>query len=231
MERLKTFMEVTRAVNEGAGAGYTIEGIVKNIRLGQNTQFKKISEDVFLIEGDITGNVEITKAHSYEYSGSAEGYDAECKIPALKIQVYDMRHGLKEEISEDLENSEYKFSYLYGGGWSHVMFDGYISLDDVDTNDYSNVLILDGKLQIDDNKLCTFIDNVVTGKNITTEYNICRNGESMEDLQFTTKEEAIDYLNKNMEHDENNYDVTILTFSTGIDGNENLIGSETVYKF
>jgi len=164
MERLKTFMEVTRGVNEGAGAGYTIEGIIKNIKLGQNTQFKKISEDVFLIEGGITGNIEITNAHSYEYSGSAEGYDAECKISELKIQVYDMRYGSKEEISEDLRNSEYKFSCLYGVGWSHVTFGGDINLDNVDVNDYSNILILDGKLQINDNKLCTFIDNAVTGE-------------------------------------------------------------------
>ena len=231
----KQFMEnkTMKQVNEGAGAGYTIEGIIRNINLGENAKFKKVNDDTFVINGGITCNVEVTKAQSYEYGGDDKvfnEYNAAAKISNLEIHVYDMRKGSEEEIKEDLRQAEFKFKYIYGAGWSHVKFGGDLKLSDVDTNDWSNSQIINGELQIEDEKLCDFVDKVVCGGNTYTAYTIRCNGDLIEQ-EFKTEKEAIEYAKKNLEPGENVCNIIMDTDYKDINGE--IIGrnSDFVYKF
>lgn len=231
----RQFMEnkSMKQVNEGAGAGYTIEGIIRNINLGENATFKKLNDDTFVINGDITCNVEVTKAQSYEYGGDDKvfnEYNAAAKISNLEIQVYDMNKGDEEEIKEDLKQAEFKFKYHYGAGWVHSKFGGDLKLSDVDTNDWSNSQIISGELQIEDEKLCNFVDRVVRGDNTYTAYTIRYKGELIEQ-EFKTEKEAIEYAKKNLELGENDCEIIMDTDYEDIEGEIIDRDSNSVYKF
>lgn len=141
----------SKQLNEGAGAGYTVQGELYEIKInhiedievyqgksafGTDLEFAKVKVDA---DARFDGTVE-----SYYYGAELEG--AQVKITELDINPNILHYlGLEEfnygEITaEDLQSqfgSTLKFkSDVIGGGWMHTPFDGNVTASRVD-DDYS----------------------------------------------------------------------------------------------
>lgn len=178
-DELSEKLEESAQLNEGAGAGYTIEGELYNIvvnkinsieihngktAFGSPTQFAKINLDAdALFDGF---------AESYYYGDRID--DAKVKITSLNVNpnlIYDL--GLKEFEYDKIElqdlndrlgfGSTLKFkSDVIGGGWSHSTFDGNVEANKVD-DDY--MPYVDGiKFHFVDDAVIDYIDSAVKGE-------------------------------------------------------------------
>jgi hypothetical protein len=143
--------KLTEALNEGAGAGYTVKGELYDIKVNhiENMDIYK-AKSAFDVELDFA---KVKVDADARFSGTVAGYydgveleDAIVKVTELEINPNILRNlGLEEfnygEITADDLNSQFgsviKFeSDVIGGGWSHVTFDGNVKASKVD-DDYT----------------------------------------------------------------------------------------------
>lgn len=143
--------KLTEALNEGAGAGYTVKGELYDIKVNhiENMDIYK-AKSAFDVELDFA---KVKVDADARFSGTVAGYydgveleDAIVKVTELEINPNILRNlGLEEfnygEITADDLNSQFgsviKFeSDVIGGGWAHVTFDGNVKASKVD-DDYT----------------------------------------------------------------------------------------------
>lgn len=180
-------LKESKQLNEGAGAGYTIEGElhdivvnkINNIEIhddktafGTPAKFARIDLDAdALFDGS---------ANSYYYGDTLD--DAKVKIISLDVNpnlIYDL--GLPEFEYDKIElqdlndrmgfGSTLKFkSDVIGGGWSHLPFDGKVKSTRVD-NDYMSYV--DGiEFEFIEPSDVEFIDKAVQGETEIEENDI-----------------------------------------------------------
>lgn len=191
--------KLTEALNEGAGAGYTIKGSLSDIKINS-------INDIETFEGESAFGTKLTfaridldadaifngTAESYYYGGSIE--DAKVKITSLEVNpnlIYNLH---LEEFEydkvtlEDLQDrlgygSEIRFeSDVIGGGWSHATFDGNVIASRVD-DDYKPYI--DGvAFNFVDKHTIEYIDRVVQEDDDEIDYDYA---DDMEDGYWEDK--------------------------------------------
>ena len=184
----------------GAGAGYTIE--TKNVRIDGDITINSFNINEV---GDwqvttvsctvpIVGSV---RGSSYNYGfGAIE--DVAMTVNRIIINFYKSEEFptvTEADIMEVLRNrANYEGKCVYGGGWSHVKFEGdlEISTNSDYSDDVEGILI-----QIDEDFVIDFIDVAVQGENI--EYTAFYNDEVFE--TYNTLEEAINALKQEISED------------------------------
>lgn len=189
-----------KSLKEGAGAGYTIncKGLSDiNITFAAPERF--VSNDKEHIKGwliSVDGTCDIDKltADSYMY-GTEELEDVPCKINRVLVDWYSVPDDVNlmdaESVSED-ELIEYvkealyeidDIKYNYGGGWSHVKYDG--TIGEITEKNYDVV-----EMQITDKSIIHYIDEAVRGDNTYTYYQVIIDGFDVYDT-FDSEDEAI----------------------------------------
>ena len=117
-----------KVINEGPGAGYTIEGTISDVSIHHFTKVKEYDDSWGRYEKydtDIMAMFEDCEAYSYMYGGKIG--DVPIKIISVSLNV-PMGEKVTNEYIEDSLNGA-KIKIVYGGGWSHSTFDGHIETD------------------------------------------------------------------------------------------------------
>lgn len=192
---MKLFIKES-ALNEGAGAGYTIEikGLsnigIKNARV---IDFQEIDEWTkgWIVEVNGYCTIDTLKADSYYYgTGDIENVSADIlKVyvnwysTADDVELRDMdKATLCSYISDYLYENFNEMKFNFGGGWMHSTYDGTIG----DINDKSGDEV---ELKITDSEVINYIDKAVQGENTYTQYDIIVDGDTYDTVE--DEEEAI----------------------------------------
>ena len=211
----------SKQLNEGPGAGYTIDGDV-TIKQMELSAISKIEQDnnSFVTQYEVTFNCEGTgivddlEFESYYYGDKIES--ANVTFDTITISLYiennvnddiefirNFVEDHREEIQKGLIGYKFSNSYSYGGGWVHSTYDGTLSdgkelIDSSDTVyeddwDYGVTRIT---ATLSDNDVISYIDRVVTGDNVTSEYTVYdRDWEPID--SFFEQADAIKYAQEN----------------------------------
>lgn len=164
--------EVKKALNEGAGAGYTviIDGLnATNIQLGEKTM--KGNDEIIKFTADIVpGVVEKWSAESYydyissdglEYDGQIlQEYDDEDKqVNGGSIEGYIYIDDIYDANEEDAINyiqdhlSDFMIEVQYGSGWVHIDLTNPMEFEDCEAkvrdHYYGSETVYFDKIQID----------------------------------------------------------------------------------
>lgn len=122
-----------------------------------------------------------------------EAYDKILQLVEKEVSDNINNESYFYDLITDLANSEgRKFSYTYGGGWSHSTYDGTLSAIDEKRYDYIDAELLDADI-------IKFIDEAVQGENYWEYYKVTFNGGW--DESYDTKDELKSELS-NMNPDE-----------------------------
>jgi len=212
-----------KILKEGPGAGYTVSG-----KLMYDPEIKKFtivnkSDDFIELDCDINGELADVEAYAYYDGGNITEF-VPVKITYIKLQpIYDDDVKLdKFTLRDALDNI--KFETHIGGGWSHTLFDGDLSTDDIKDNHYTSFYVLEIGMHITDNKMIQYIDDVVTGEVVEEVYSVYSDWENLGD--FETSEEAIEYAESNPDA----LSVNKLTTIRRYDGEYDAIDDEVIWE-
>lgn len=211
----------SKQLNEGPGAGYTIDGDV-TIKQMELSAISKIEQDnnSFVTQYEVTFNCEGTgivddlEFESYYYGDKIESADVTFDTITISLYIEDnvnddieFIRNFVEDHREDIQKGliGYKFSnsYSYGGGWLHSTYDGTLS-DGKELIDSSDTVYEDGwdygvtriTATLSDNDVISYIDRVVTGDTVTSEYTVYdRDWEPID--SFFEQADAIKYAQEN----------------------------------
>lgn len=205
-----------KQLNEGPGAGYTIEtkGYSLNGQIN-SVKVSKLKEQhyvAYAIDCDVnlTGEVDTYEASGY-YAGTGEVNSLPISCNHIYLEVpggtlNDWRiisdedyesdninestlniEALLDLIKEDLSQGE--CSFTYGGGWSHTTYDGQVTDDDW----LSGVYYTDMKatIYLSNEKDIKKVDRMVDGYGYETMYEVVVDGIG-EDA-FEDEDEAVEY--------------------------------------
>ena len=192
---------------EGAGAGYDILGTlffeeVNNLEImsvneSSDNYYNTEMLDV-VCKFDAKAEVSNLRASSYYYGGEIKGVgDINLKVDKCLISVdkdeWNIDFKNAKEIADYITSLEADFDMSYGGGWSHVPYDGTIAKEgyEIELESNGDWQIVDAKIL--DKNLIEYIDKIVSGKNV--EYGVVQDDEIIE--WFDDKQKAIDFAEKN----------------------------------
>ncbi len=212
-----------KKLNEGAGAGYKIISncTIKKVNSLSLEKIDSFKENVTygIVYVDATFNCDIDLAvgnlefASYDFGGNL---DREVDGKATKISLSmafeadSMRidsdfverkiNGAIEDIKSLLVGETFDTKIVYGGGWSHVTYDGTIAeLSDVYSVDYTGTYhndydteVTGADAKITEQDVIDFIDKDVQGDNVEEIYSVLDETNALLD-SFGTFEEAKDY--------------------------------------
>lgn len=190
---LNKSLKESKQLNEGPGAGYTIEGTIDNLTI-KSFEVKK-ENGMIVIPMDGTATITNCKAYSYGYGGEV----GDVPVDVTKVVLDDF--GYDEEIDEysikDAINGCY-IKVVYGGGWSHSTFGGDLLAsyenNSLKTNGYDDSAS-SIEMQVKDKNDIEYIDKLVTGETELQMFAVEIDGEM--DNEFDNKEEAIEYAKAN----------------------------------
>ena len=190
----------SKQINEGPGAGYSIvstnyfvDGTVTNYTRDEDgTDYR------YHCTVDMTGTCGGVIAESYYY-GTEELQNVPIKVTDVEIWVdknYVDENGftdeeLKDEIISVLKGSSYELNY--GGGWSHVTYDGQLTDDGyLETHSSGEAT---ASVYITDEETIDYIDRAVSGDTRYETYSVW-DSEGVVD-EFDEEDEAREYANEN----------------------------------
>lgn len=203
--QVKTIKE-SKALNEGAGAGYNINGELSNIKITKINSIDVQEKEVFFGTADFAiVNVEGTA----EFEGTAESYyyggevKANVAIDTIELNPNFLTYGYAddykaitvEDLNYYLEHRDIEFkSETIGGGWAHSPFDGNVvaETDETEMNEIYFHFV--------DESDIAWVDTVVENENITTYYELWdENGDyqAFEISELGEEEQAIKYAKDN----------------------------------
>ena len=245
-----------KRLNEGPGAGYTITSEctiekINSLSLDKIDFFKE-NATYGIVYVDATFNCDIDlyvtdlEFSSYYFGGSV---DREVDGKATKISLSmtfeadSMRidsdfvegkiNGAIEDIKSLLVKETFDTKIVYGGGWSHVTYDGTIAeLSDVYSVDYTGAYhndydteVIGADAKITEQDVIDYIDVVVQGDDQETHYNVFdEDGDLIE--TFDSQEDAIEFAKSN-----NGDSVEEIILITDINGEADVLDSTTVWKY
>lgn len=145
------------------------------------------------------------------------------------VENFDLANINIDALSEYAKWYGYeKFKTLIGAGWIHHTFDGYIINDDTDNQtDGGEIDILLARLT--NEQMITYIDRVVTGEDLSTEYCVYVNDE-VDDAEFTDEKEAREYAMKLYEESDDDIRVVMEVFREDINGDWDCDYTETIWS-
>lgn len=189
---------------EGAGAGYTISGTFKNVKVNSyevvdeyvdNSDYGG-QEKCFVLKCDIDVDIEDMKFSSYEYGGELE-FPVKAKITDLVLFDYDYDENSLENAELDEAGiisalEDITFEDVLGAGWVHQAFTGTFETS-IDGSSYSVLTADNCTISIDNETVIDYIDNKVTGNiDLYTYAVLDEEGEELKD-DFSDEKEAIKY--------------------------------------
>ena len=210
----KTAKLESKQLNEGPGAGYTLEGV---IRVTGIETLKPVKYDADIYYGpnnsyDVTfecvgvGTIEDFRFNSYYYGDIIDS--ANIDISTVKVNLWkeggfeDIEAYVKsnlEDIRDCIVGARVESSYTYGGGYVHSKFDGTVcDIDEPLNNSYSaeyndvcaELFAMDATIR--DTDIIEYVDKAVTGDTYYVRYEVMdRDGEYIED--FEDESDAIEY--------------------------------------
>lgn len=235
-----------RKIKDGAGAGYTIESYLSNFDIRSVDLLDVDAQNAVSCRCDIDCDAEIISASSYGYGGKINEI-VPCTIYYVEVQLfYDSNikdiFGVDDEKDINLSNvnqqalEDYIYDVLsegvhtkivYGSGWSHVEYNGKIA-DKDDYNDAypSRLVAIEGI--IEDRDMVSYIDRVVQGENIYTNYEIYTEGEFY--LQYESEEEAIKKA-KQLTKEYDSVEVRRVDYIYYLNGDFDIDYEEVVWEF
>lgn len=245
-----------KKLNEGAGAGYTIESSctiekVNSLSLNkidsikENVQYGIVYVDA-TFDCDIDLYVDDLNYRSYYYVGSidrgTEGKATKISL-SMTFEADSMRidsdfverkiNGAIEDIKSLLVKETFDTKVTYGGGWSHVTYDGTIAeLSDIYSVDYTGAYhndydleIIGADAKITEQKVIDYIDKDVTGDTQEVYYEVY--DEDKEFLKtFDDQDDAIEFAKDN-----NGHSVEEVITMTDFDGETHIIDFSTVWEY
>ena len=191
--------ESKKRLNEGPGAGYSVQGKVTNIHNVQVVSDVESESEYYSNTVTATAECDIidVSASSYYYGREIVGGSP---IPAkLEIKLDYDKDEFNNGATQVIEalGDDFEFDAGIGGGWVHSTFDGVIEGDyhDVENSPYSTD-ILEFTITIENKNVIEDIDNAVTGEDWVDQYDVIDTDNEIMD-SFETEEEAIDFAKKN----------------------------------
>ena len=212
-----------KKLNEGAGAGYKITSncTIKKVNSLSLEKIDSFKENVTygIVYVDATFNCDIDlyvtdlEFASYDFGGNVDrGVDGKATKISLSMtfEADSMRidsdfverkiNGAIEDIKSLLVGETFDTKIVYGGGWSHVTYDGTIAeLSDVYSVDYTGTYhndydteVTGADAKITEQDVIDFIDKDVQGDNVEEIYSVLDETNALLD-SFGTFEEAKDY--------------------------------------
>ena len=205
-----------KQLNEGPGAGYTIEtkgyslnGQINSVKVSKLQEHHYVA---YAIDCDVnlTGEVDTYRASGY-YAGTGEVNSLPISCSHIYIEVpggtlNDWRiisdedyendnvnestlniEALLDLIKEDLSQGE--CSFTYGSGWSHATYDGQVTDDDWLSGTYYTDM--KATIYLSDEEDINRVDRMTQGYGYETLYEVIIDGFG-EDA-FESEEEAIEY--------------------------------------
>lgn len=237
----------SKQLNEGPGAGYTLEGV---IRVTGIETLKPVKYDADIYYGpnnsyDVTfecvgvGTIENFRFNSYYYGDEIDS--ADIAISTVKVNLWkeggfeDIEAYVKsnlEDIRDCIVGARVESSYNYGGGYVHSKFDGTVCdtdkpLDNSYSAEYNDVcaelFAMDATIR--DTYIIEYVDKAVTGDTYYDKYEVLdADGEYV--THFDTEEEAIEYAKKDSDADE----VVRVSYHEMFNGDLDIEESETVWE-
>lgn len=242
----KCRIDEAKQLNEGPGAGYTLEGEIKvaGIETLKPVKFDVCNDFGYRNSYDVTfdcvgvGTIEDFKFDSYMYGDTIDS--ANIDISAVRVNLW--KEGGFENIEEfvksnleDIKNcivgARVESSYVYGGGYIHSKFDGTVcSIDEILNTSYSDefgevcteLFAMDATIR--DTDIIEYVDKAVTGDNYYDRYEVMVDGDCIED--FDNESEAIEYAKKDPDADE----VVKTSYHELFNGDIDIEESETVWE-
>lgn len=242
----KCRIDEAKQLNEGPGAGYTLEG---ELRVTGIETLKPIKYDADIYYGpnnsyDVTfecvgvGTIENFRFNSYYYGDEIDS--ANIDISTVKVNLWkeggfeDIEAYVKsnlEDIRDCIVGARVESSYNYGGGYVHSKFDGTVCdtdkpLDNSYSAEYNDVcaelFAMDATIR--DTDIIEYVDKAVTGGNYYDRYEVMVDGDCIED--FDNESEAIEYAKKDPDADE-----VVKTFYHKLfNGDLDIEESETIWE-
>jgi len=161
MEESRKTRKTEKKLTEGPGAGYTIAGIITNVKINGYDYTINEEDDTIEVNGDIDCVIDDMSFYSYFYGD--ENYKAKAKIKYIVFYDCDIANNdyTESDIDEMIRYiSGTEFEIVYGGGYSHATFEGDLDIDYMN-NDYSYGA--DIYIDLTDEEDIQYIDDSVTG--------------------------------------------------------------------
>jgi hypothetical protein len=220
----ETIFKESKQLNEGPGAGYTLEGKIKvsGIETLKPVKYDVCNDFGYRNSYDVTfdcvgtGVIEDFRFESYMYGDEIDS--AAIDVTAVKINLWKDGgfDNIEEYVKANLESIKncivgcsVESSYVYGGGYIHSKFDGTIcDIDEILNTSYSDEFdevcteLFAVNAVLRDSSAIEYVDKAVTGDNYWTAYEIFGDGEALDYDGYDTEEEAIEYAKKDPEADE-----------------------------
>ena len=242
----ETIFKESKQLNEGPGAGYTLEGKIKisGIETLKPVKYDICNDFGYKNSYDVTfdcvgiGTIEDFKFDSYMYGDTIDS--ANIDISAVRVNIWkeDGFENIEEFVKSNLEyikncivGARVESSHVYGGGYIHSKFDGTIcEVDEILNNSYSDefgevcteLFAMDATIR--DTDIIEYVDKAVTGDNYYDRYEVMVDGDCIED--FETESEAIEYAKKDPDADE----VVRVSYHEMFNGDLDIEESETVWE-
>ena len=127
----KKFTLKESKLNEGAGAGYTVSGLVTELNVTNILTKKLDAKEDYKLHCNCEGTANITNLHASSYMyGNDIAPSGEIPVKVTSVIVY-LEDEEKEKIKDDAwllelinSNGKFNFDASCGGGWTHAPFDG-----------------------------------------------------------------------------------------------------------
>ena len=215
-----SWLRESRQLNEGPGAGYSIEtsgynmsGTLNSFTMTTKKNRWGNTEYVFDCDVSLTGEVETFYAEA-AYSHTGVQHDLPIVCDHITFEVGDDglvalgifseadyeagnltenrvdKNGLYESIIDALSGA--RCSFTYGGGWSHSRYDGQV------TEDYLSDVYLadvDASIYLSNEEDIRKVDRMTQGYGYETQYEVVIDGVGEE--CFEDESEAIEYAQDN----------------------------------
>ena len=199
-----------RYLKEGPGAGYTIEYEITSIKNITINNQKVVDDDMISIDCSVIAEA-FVRFENYYY-GDEFSY--------VPIEITNLEMEKSYDTTEEFDKDDIYYALFglkaksyQGGGWSHSTYKGdlYAKNNSItDTGEGFWVYEISG--YITDDEIVEFIDKVLTGDFIHTEYNVFDEDDELIET-FDTEYEAIDFAEEN-----NCSEVEMVTYREQFDG-------------
>ena len=244
-----------KKLNEGPGAGYKIASKctikkINSLALDKIDYFKEnVTYGIVYVDATFNCDADLSVTDlefaSYDFGGnvdrSVDGKATKISL-SMTFEVDSTRidsdfverkiNGAIESIKTLLVGETFDTKIVYGGGWSHVTYDGTIAeLSDVSSVNYTGAYYNDydteitgADAKITEQDVIDYIDMVVTGDDLETHYNVFDEDDDLIET-FDSQEDAIEFAKNN-----NGDSVDEIILITDINGESDVLDSTTVWR-